>query len=98
MIRENDVERLFKREVERHGALVWKFISPNRAGVPDRIVLMRGGKAVFAEIKAPGKKPRPLQMAVIANLAHIDFETWVIDSPAEVEKFINHYIKIGYLT
>ena len=37
-------------------------------------------------------------MAVIANLAHIDFETWVIDSPEEVKKFINHYVKIGYLT
>jgi hypothetical protein len=39
VIKESQVERYFKREVERHGAVGWKFVSPNQSGVPDRVVL-----------------------------------------------------------
>jgi hypothetical protein len=39
-----------------------KFISLNLAGVPYRIILLNDGKIAFAELKAPGKKLRPLQI------------------------------------
>ena len=97
-MREKEIEQSLRRAVLKRGGLCLKFISPGWSGAPDRLVLLPEGRLGFIEVKAPGKKPRPLQMAVIANLAHIDFETWVIDSPAEVKKFINHYVKIGYLT
>ena len=97
MIRENDIERFFKKEVEKHGGLVWKFVSPNQSGVPDRIVMMPGGKVVFAEIKAPGKKPRPLQLAVIDKIARLGITTWVIDSRVLVHSFIEQYQREGYL-
>lgn len=97
MIREADIERYFKREVEKHGAIVWKFVSPNQSGVPDRIVLMPNGAAVFAEIKAPGKKPRPLQQAVFEKMARLNFRVWVIDTHDAVSEFVKHYIKTGCL-
>ena len=97
VIRENQVERHFKREVERHGAVVWKFVSPNQSGVPDRVVLMPTGEAVFAEIKAPGKKPRPLQQAVFQKMERMNFHVWVIDSYAAVSEFVDHYVKVGCL-
>lgn len=97
VIKESQVERYFKREVERHGATVWKFVSPNQSGVPDRVVLMRDGTAVFAEIKAPGKKPRPLQLAVFEKMERLNFHVWVIDSYEAVSKFVEHYVKIGCL-
>jgi hypothetical protein len=97
LIRESDIERYFKREVEKHGGLVWKFVSPGQAGVPDRVVLMPGGKVVFAEIKAPGKKPRPLQLAVIEKMARLGITTWVIDSRVLVQSFIEQYQKMGCL-
>lgn len=37
--------------------LVYKFTSPNRAAVPDRLFIAPGGRCIFIEFKAPGKKP-----------------------------------------
>jgi hypothetical protein len=52
---------------------------------------------VFAEIKAPGKKPRPLQLAVIEKMARLGITTWVIDSRVLVQSFIEQYQKMGCL-
>jgi hypothetical protein len=76
---EKEIEREFKKKLEKHGAKVWKFISPGLAGVPDRMVLIPGGKIVFVEFKAPGKKLRPLQVRMMEILKGLSFDYWVID-------------------
>ena len=88
---EKSIERYFTRKVKEHGGLAWKFVSPGHAGVPDRIVLLPGGKCCFAEIKAPGRKPRKLQTAVMKRLRQQGFDVWVIDSHEKVREFIAHY-------
>lgn len=90
-ITEKDIERYFVRKVTEHGGLAWKFVSPGHAGVPDRVVLLKGGKCIFSEIKSTGKKPRKLQEAVMAKLRSQGFDTWVIDSHEKVAEFIEHY-------
>jgi len=85
---EREVERFFKAQLEKRGAIVWKFVSPGQAGVPDRAVLLPGGRVVFAEMKAPGKKPRPLQRAVFSRMERIGHRVHVIDSPEAVKKFM----------
>ncbi len=88
MIKERDVERYFKAQLERRGALVFKFVSPGQIGVPDRVVLLPGGRVVFAEMKAPGEKPRPLQRAVFARMARAGHPVYIIDSREAVKKFM----------
>ena len=61
-MREQRIERQLVQQVSKLGGLALKFVSPGMAGVPDRLLLFPGGKAVFVETKAPGKKPRPLQL------------------------------------
>ena len=39
----------------------FKFTSQSMNGVPDRLVLLLGGKCAFVELKAPGKQMRLLQ-------------------------------------
>ena len=85
---ERDIERYFKAQLEKRGAIVWKFVSPGQTGVPDRVVLLPGGRVVFAEMKAPGQKPRPLQRAVFARMARAGHPVWVIDSKEAVQKFM----------
>ncbi len=87
MDREKDIEHYFKTAVEKHGAIVWKFVSPGQSGVPDRLVLLPGGRVVFAEIKAPGKKPRPLQRAVFARMARLGHDVFIIDSRLSADRF-----------
>ena len=88
---EKDIERYFTRIVKEHGGLAWKFVSPGHAGVPDRIVLLPGGKCCFVEIKAPGRKPRKLQIAVMERLKKYGFDVWIIDSHKKVKAFIERY-------
>ena len=92
---EKEIEMKFKNQIEKQGAKVFKFVSPGHAGVPDRIVLMKSGRTVFAELKAPGEKPRPLQVFVMKQLSSLGFDCWVIDSPEMIEKFVRTYFGEG---
>jgi hypothetical protein len=88
---EKDIEHYFKHQLERYGAKVWKFVSPGRRGVPDRLILLPGGRVRFAELKAPGKKPRPLQEAVFRSMKALGHEVPVIDSKADVDALIDQW-------
>ena len=61
-----------------------KFVSPNFDGMPDRLILLPGGKIAFTELKAPGKKPRPLQLARHKTLMGLGFRVYVIDSAEQI--------------
>ena len=58
---ESVIESRLRQEAKKRGGMALKFVSPGMNGVPDRIVLMPGGKMAFVELKAPGKAPRALQ-------------------------------------
>ncbi|ARW39040.1 VRR-NUC domain-containing protein [Bacillus siamensis] len=87
-MKESQLERILKREVERQGGKAMKFISPGLSGVPDRIVLLPGGKLVFVEMKAPGEKPRPLQLKRKKDLETMGFEVRVLDSIDSITAFV----------
>ncbi|WP_443660132.1 VRR-NUC domain-containing protein [Clostridium algidicarnis] len=87
-MQESKVENRLKKEIELIGGKAPKFVSPGMSGVPDRIVLLPGGRIVFVELKAPGKKPRPMQEYRIKELRTLGFEVKVIDSVEEVIKFV----------
>lgn len=90
-MREAAIERRLKRKVEAAGGKALKFVSPGWAGAPDRIVLLPGGRVVFVELKAPGKKPRPIQLKRHEELKALGFEVEVIDSPEGVDEFMRRY-------
>ena len=61
-----------------------KFVSPGMNGVPDRIVLMPDGKMAFVELKALGKKPRPLQLKRKRMLEGLGFPVYVVDNIEQI--------------
>lgn len=87
-MRERDIENKLVERVKKAGGMCLKLVSPGNAGVPDRLALFSGGKVVFVELKAPGKKPRPLQVRQMAKLRKMGFEVLVIDSMEGVESFM----------
>ena len=59
---EKDIEKKLRLMVEHHGGLCLKWVCPGWSGVPDRIILLPGGRVIFAELKRPkGGKLERLQ-------------------------------------
>lgn len=83
-MREKVIERKLKEAVCRSGGLALKFVSPGLDGVPDRLLLFHRGQMAFCEVKAPGKKPRPLQERRIAQLRALGFRVYVVDDVNEI--------------
>lgn len=90
-MRESAIESYLRDQVRQVGGRAYKFVSPGNDGVPDRLVCFPGGRIVFVELKAPGKKPRPLQLVQIDRLQRLGFGVLVIDSKAKVDGFIAAY-------
>lgn len=93
---EKHIEAYLAKRVEGCGGHAYKFTSPNRANVPDRLVLvprcgmggMPKGDAVFVEVKAPGKAPTSGQIREHDRLIKMGFAVYVIDSKEGVDAFI----------
>ena len=83
-MKEKNIESRLVRAVRSMGGLAPKWVSPGLDGVPDRIILLPGGRMAFAELKAPGKKPRPLQEKRIGQLRRLGFPVYVIDSVEQI--------------
>ena len=78
-MREKIIEEKLTKAVKQNGGT---------AGVPDRIVLMPGGRIAFVEVKAPGEKPRPLQLSRHKLLRRLGFLVYVLDACEDIEKII----------
>ena len=83
-MREKMIEQKLVKATKNDGGLAPKFVSPGFDGMPDRLVLLPGGKIGFVEVKAPGKVPRPLQVARHRLLKRLGFQVFVLDDPAQI--------------
>ena len=73
-MKEKQIEQKLVKAVRALGGLCPKLVSPGMDGMPDRMVLLPGGRMAFAELKAPGRKPRPLQLRRMAQLSRLGFK------------------------
>lgn len=83
-MREKQIEQKLVQAVRKSGGMCLKFVSPNFDGMPDRLIFFPGGKIAFVELKALGKKPRPLQIARHKLLMKLGFSVYVIDSVEQI--------------
>lgn len=83
-LREKAIEQKLVQTVKAMGGICPKFVSPGYDGMPDRLILLPNGRIAFAELKAPNKKPRPLQAARHEMLRRLGFQVYVIDSMEQI--------------
>ena len=83
-MREKIIEQHLVKAVKSSGGIAPKLVSPGFDGMPDRLVLLPGGKIGFVEVKAPGKEPRLLQVARHGLLRRLGFKVYVLDAPEQI--------------
>ena len=87
MTRERDVETYLSEHVRRLGGLSYK-LAPTTAGLPDRLLVLPGGRILLAEVKRPGEKLRRVQEEIRRRLAARGVTVLVINSKDDVRKLI----------
>ena len=88
-MREKQIEQKLTLMAKAAGGIAPKFVSPGFAGMPDRLVLLPNGVFAFAELKAPGMKPRALQVARHEMLRRLGFKVYVIDGTEQIGEMLN---------
>jgi len=96
-MRERDIEQYLRNRAIAAGGRAFKWVSPGNNGVPDRIVMLPGGRIAFVELKAPGKKPTAIQINQQRVIEALGFPTFTIDNKEDIDKLINAMQLLGGL-
>ena len=83
-MREKTIEHQLVMAAKTIGGIAPKLVSPGFDGMPDRLVLLPGGRIGFVEVKAPGKVPRPLQVARHRLLKRLGFKVFTLDTLEQI--------------
>lgn len=87
-MRESTIERHLTQRVKAAGGIAYKFTSPGRGGVADRIVCLQG-QTWFVELKAPGGRMSPLQKIFADDMARLGQRYVCLWSKEEVDAWIS---------
>lgn len=88
-MREKTTEQKLTKAVKEMGGISLKVTAANYDGMPDRIVLLPHGVVAFIELKAPGKKMRPLQEKRKRQLEALGFSVFCIDCADRIGGILN---------
>lgn len=84
------IERRLADRVKKSGGLCLKLATLHVMGLPDRLCLLPGGRAIFVELKTTGQKPKKIQICMHSRLKAIGFEVHVIDTIESVDELIEY--------
>ena len=90
---EKVIERKLRDGVKKlgGGAQCLKFESPGTSGVPDRMILLPGGRVVFVELKQVGKQERMRQTYVQSQMRRLGFTVFsTVSTPEQVQTILSH--------
>ena len=85
---EKEVEAKLVRGVKQLGGIAYKFVSPGNSGVPDRIVVLPGGRVEFVELKSKTGRLSSIQKRQIARLESAGKKVQVLYGEDDVAAFL----------
>lgn len=85
---ESKLEKRLADGVKKLGGQSYKFVSPGCTGVPDRMVIMPGGRIVFAELKTDDGVLSERQKYVIDGMRRMGAEVEVVRGETGVSWFL----------
>ncbi len=87
-MREKEIEVYFDWAVQRIGGRTWKFTSPGRKGVADRIACLPDGQTWFVELKTKGGRMSELQKLFQSEMALLRQNYACLWTKEQVDGFI----------
>lgn len=87
-MKESQIEARLVRGVKALGGRAYKFVSPGNTGVPDRLVVLPGGRIIFVELKTDTGKLSPMQIQQIKLLQSMGAQVRVLYGLEAVEEFL----------
>lgn len=87
-MKESRIEARLTQGVKALGGIAYKFVSPGNVGVPDRLVILPGGKVIFVELKTDTGRLSPMQAHQIRELRRRDAEVWVVYGEDSLKSFL----------
>lgn len=87
-MRENAVEKRLVDGVKKRGGKALKFIPTACKGMPDRLVLLPGGRVIWVELKADDGVLSPMQRKRQDELEALGFDVYVLQGTGMVEEFL----------
>ena len=95
-VSESTIETTLRKAVERAGGKCFKLPAIIYRGIPDRMVLLPGGRLYFVELKKDGgrteKGRAEVQAAFRKILLNMGFNACQIEGKKGVERFIHDHV------
>ena len=91
---ERDIEDYLRTQVKKIGGYAYKFSSPMKRAVPDRICIFPGGIVYFIEVKKPKGELTPAQQRELTKLRDFGCLVTTIWSVEDVDRFIGKMARI----
>jgi hypothetical protein len=87
-MKEKIVENHFVWAVERVGGKTYKFTSPGRKGVADRIACLPDGSTWFVELKTKGGRLSVLQKMFMSDMTLLNQKYACLWTTEQIDEFI----------
>ncbi len=86
---EREIENYLNDNIKKLGGRAYKFVSPGNRGVPDRMILLPGGRIIFVELKTKDRYPTKLQRVQIKRMRDLGADVRVIRGMDAVKDFLD---------
>lgn len=91
--KETHVEKYLCDKIKILGGWSIKLLPFLQSGLPDRMVLIPGGRVYFVELKRPkGGRVSPIQKIVFAKFGKLGFKVHILNNKELIDNFINNTI------
>ena len=87
---EKQIEYRLRDKIKLLGGIAWKLVCPGFTGVPDRLVLMPGGRVFFVELKNGNKGVLSARQVIVHKFLNgLGFKVWIVKDEETLQEFLN---------